>query len=135
MRVRRGSTGAEGRAPCGFTCSPPDPAATSRSEHAIRELPVGPPGEAQAWAEDRCNLEEGQRVISRSEAHMVPLYRDAIERWELGDDAVLQSTEVAEVLDGRRREATWLTELGCRESDRWGNDESHPHSVWFEIDR
>jgi len=38
------------------------------AERAIRELPTDPPGEARAWAQDVCGLQEGQRLISRSEA-------------------------------------------------------------------
>jgi hypothetical protein len=86
------------------------------AEVAIRELPTGPPGEARTWAEDICGLQEGQRLISRSEAVMVPLYREALERWERRDDSILQATEVAEILDGRRQEAAYFAGLGCREA-------------------
>jgi anti-sigma regulatory factor (Ser/Thr protein kinase) len=32
-------------------------------------------------------------------------------------------------------ESGWGLYLVEKVADRWGNDETHPHSVWFEIDR
>ncbi|MGI8617340.1 MAG: hypothetical protein ACR2L4_11285 [Actinomycetota bacterium] len=44
---------------------------------------------------------------------MVPLYREAIEAWERGDDAVLQATEAGELLHSRQSHAASEAELGC----------------------
>lgn len=67
------------------------------SEHAIRELPEGL-DEARGWADDNCHIDGTRRLISHAEALMVPSYREALERWEARDDAVLQETELADVL-------------------------------------
>jgi hypothetical protein len=84
------------------------------AEVAVRELPTGPPDEARAWAEDSWSHHWlPYRIVSRSEALMVPLYHDALERWERGDDGVLQATETAEVLESRRSEAAGHADLGC----------------------
>jgi hypothetical protein len=86
------------------------------AEVAVREL--SDEHEARAWANDTWIpwWSDSARIISHSEALMVPLYRDALERWERRDDAILQATEVAEVLDGRRQEAVHFAKLGCREA-------------------
>jgi hypothetical protein len=83
------------------------------AERAIRELPTDAPGATRAWAEDVCGLQEGQRLISRSEALMVPHYRDALERWEARDDSILQATETAEIRASRRSTVAYDAELGC----------------------
>ena len=44
---------------------------------------------------------------------MVPLYRDALERWERRDDSILQDTEVARIRAEHRAEAASEVELGC----------------------
>jgi hypothetical protein len=83
------------------------------AEIAVRELPTGPPAESRAWAEDSWAHQSGQRLISRSEALMVPLYCEALERWESRDDSILQGTEIAEVRASRRSTAAYDAELGC----------------------
>jgi hypothetical protein len=55
------------------------------AEVAVRELPTDDSAHLQAWAEDTWSpswLGDAHRFISRTEALMVPLYRDALERWE-----------------------------------------------------
>jgi hypothetical protein len=44
---------------------------------------------------------------------MVPLYREALERWQSRDDSILQATEVAEIRASRRSTAAYDAELGC----------------------
>jgi hypothetical protein len=44
---------------------------------------------------------------------MVPLYRDALERWERRDDSILQATEVAEIRASRRSTVAYDAKLGC----------------------
>jgi hypothetical protein len=44
---------------------------------------------------------------------MVPLYREALERWEARDDSILQATEVAEIRASRRDTAADDAKLGC----------------------
>jgi hypothetical protein len=44
---------------------------------------------------------------------MVPLYREALERWERRDDAVLQDTEVAQIRAEHRAEAAAEAKRGC----------------------
>lgn len=45
---------------------------------------------------------------------MVPLYREALERWERRDDAVLQETELGEAVASRKGTASLLeASEGC----------------------
>jgi hypothetical protein len=44
---------------------------------------------------------------------MVPLYREALERWERRDDTVLQDTQVAQIRVEHRAEAASEAERGC----------------------
>jgi hypothetical protein len=85
------------------------------AEVAVRELTDE--REARAWASDvwspACPVGDEPRFISRAEAHMVPLYRDALERWERREDGILQATEVAQILEEHRGEAASLAALGC----------------------
>jgi hypothetical protein len=82
------------------------------AEVAVRELTDE--HEARAWADDSWSHHWlPYRIVSRSEALMVPLYRKALEAWERRDDSVLQATETAEVLESRRREAAGHAGLGC----------------------
>ena len=82
------------------------------AEVAVREL-LSDQHEARAWAEDSWAHQSDQRIISRSEALMVPLYREALDCWERRDDSILQTTEASEILTSRRREAASQAELGC----------------------
>ena len=86
------------------------------AEVAVREL-FEDAHEARAWASDTWSpagaLEDEPTFISRAEALMVPLYRDALEAWERRDDAVLQETEVAEVLARRKGTASLEASEGC----------------------
>jgi hypothetical protein len=87
------------------------------AEVAVRELTDE--HEARAWAEELwppATYEDERRFISRAETLMVPLYRDALERWEARDDSILQGTEVAEIRASRRASAASFAELGCREA-------------------
>jgi hypothetical protein len=43
--------------------------------------------------------DDERRFISRAEALMVPLYREALERWKRRDDDVLQTTEMTSSLE------------------------------------
>jgi hypothetical protein len=85
------------------------------AEVAVRVLPVGDPHEPRAWANDSWPHHWlPYRIISRSEALMVPLYREALEAWERRDDSVLQATEVAEILESTRGDAELEAVAGCR---------------------
>jgi hypothetical protein len=84
------------------------------AEVAVRMLPTDRPGEALAWAEDSWSHPGlPSRIISRSEAFMVPLYRDALDRWEARDDSILQATEITEIRASRRSTVACDAELGC----------------------
>jgi hypothetical protein len=85
------------------------------AEVAVREL-FEDTQEARAWANDTWIpwWSDSARIIDRAEALMVPLYREALERWEAGDDTTLQETEVAEVRAGRRGTAALEAAEGCR---------------------
>jgi hypothetical protein len=74
------------------------------AEVAVREL-LSDPDEARAWADDSWGHPWlDYRIISRAEALMVPLYREALERWERRDDAVLQEAETTKILEILRRD-------------------------------
>lgn len=47
---------------------------------------------------------------------MRPVYRQALDVWERGDDDVMQTTEVAQIRREVREEAAGIAELGCREA-------------------
>jgi hypothetical protein len=84
------------------------------AEVAVRELTDE--HEARAWAEDAwpaCFGGEDYRYISRAEALMVPLYREALERWDARDDAILQQTEVSKIRAEHRAEAEGRAAFGC----------------------
>lgn len=81
------------------------------AEVAVRDLTDSV--EARAWAEDWWTIRAGQQIISRSKAVMVPMYRDALEAWERRDDAVMQRTEIAEILEGWRGTAALEAAEGC----------------------
>ena len=81
------------------------------AEVAIRD--VSGPDEARAWASDWWTPLPGQRIISEAEARMRPACRDALERWERRDDAILQAREVATIRAEHRDEAMSHAALGC----------------------
>lgn len=83
------------------------------AEVAVRDLEGA--DEARAWAADEW-AHNGRLIISEAKALMRPAYRQALERWERQDDAVLQDTEVAEIRASRRREASYFAELGCSDA-------------------
>jgi hypothetical protein len=83
------------------------------AEVAVRELSTEPHDEAHAWARDTWAAERGQLVISRSEALMMPRYREALDAWERRNDDVLQATEAGEVLRSRKEDAAAQAKLGC----------------------
>ena len=83
------------------------------AEVAVRE--ASDEYEARAWANDEW-AHNGRTIITQAEALMVPTYRDALERWERRDDAVMQQREVAQIRSDVRSEAAGIAELGCREA-------------------
>lgn len=85
------------------------------AEVAFADRP-GDPHWAGVLAEDACLMQEGQRILSRSEAFMVPLYREALECWERRDDDILQATQTADRLARAQREVTGWARLGCRDA-------------------
>lgn len=80
------------------------------AEVAVRDLEGV--DEARGWADDWWTALPRTRVISRAEALM--RYREALEAWERRDDAVMQRTEVAEILESRRGTAVREASEGCR---------------------
>ena len=87
------------------------------AEVAVRDLKGS--DEARGWAADWwIGPYTDSRIISRSEALMRPAYRTALDAWELRDDDVMQTTEVAQIRREVREEAAGIAELGCREAAR-----------------
>lgn len=80
------------------------------AEVAVRDLEGA--DEARRWAADEW-AHDGRRIITRAEALMRPAYRTALEAWERRDDAVMQRTEVAEILEGKRGTAALEAAEGC----------------------
>jgi hypothetical protein len=84
-------------------------------EVAVRDLTDE--HEARTWADDTWSpatyVATERRFLSRAEALMVPVYRDALERWQSRDDSILQATEVAEIRASRRSTVAYDAELGC----------------------
>jgi hypothetical protein len=83
------------------------------AEVAIREIPTDDPDEPRGWADDRWAGQYAERIITRTEALMRPVYRQALEAWERGDDAMMQRTEVAKIFEDRRGTAALEAAEGC----------------------
>jgi hypothetical protein len=98
------------------------------AEVAVRDLRGA--DEARSWANDSW-AHQSNRIISRSEALMRPVYRQAVEAWERGNDDVMQTTEVAQIRREVREEAAGIAELGCREaaSALAGGDDERIYAV------
>jgi hypothetical protein len=112
--TRRPTGSAERRAPAVLRVHPGSPGYIA-AEVAIREFEGE--HEAPAWANDTwspaTHYDDERKFITRAEALMVPLYREALERWEARDDSVLQETEITEIRASRRSTVAYDAELGC----------------------
>ena len=82
------------------------------AEVAVRDLEGVEEG--RGWAEDWWTTLPTTRIITQAEALMRPAYCEALEAWERRDDAVMQETEVAEILERRRGTAELEAAEGCR---------------------